>query len=419
MATIIKNVRISDPCSSWNGALADIKLDKGTIVEIEEAGNLNGDGIDFKGSNVSPGWCDLQCHSGVPGYEYRENHESLLKAAAKGGFTALAIQPSGQPCTDSAAAIKSLLYVGKESTVEIYPIGAATKGLKGEQLSEMLDLLSAGACAISQGVEAIHNSDLIFKILQYLSSTGKVFIHRGYDKYLASGGLMNESRISTYLGLKGIPNLAEELAIIRDLKLAEKSGGLLHLTGISTQESVEHLRVAKAQSNKVTASIAAHQLAFTDEALVGFDSCLKVKPPFRTDKDLESLKVGLLDGSIDAVYSDHTPLSEEEKELEFDKAYFGITGLETAFSVLNTFATALSTERLVELLSVNPRKILGLPEVVIEKGAPVNLTFFNRATEVVYSKNERSTLSKNCPFYEVPLKGKVIAIALGEHFIEA
>lgn len=419
MATFIKNVKISDPCSSWNGVLADLKLDKGGIAEIEPAGVIKEAGIDFKGASVSPGWCDLQCHSGVPGFEYREIQESLLKAAAKGGFTGIALQPSGQPCADSVAAIKNLISLGLGSAVEVYPIGAATKGLKGEQLSEMLDLISAGACAISQGVEAIHNSDLIFKILQYLSSTGKVFIHRGYDKHLAAGGLMNESEHSTFLGLKGIPNLAEELAVIRDLKLAEKSDGLLHLSGISTHEAVEHLRAAKAKNSKVTASVAAHQLAFTDEALKGFDTHLKVKPPFRKAQDLEAIKVGLLDGTLDAVYSDHTPLSEEEKELEFDKASAGITGLETAFSVLNTFGTAISDDRLVQLLAINPRKILGLNQVVIEKGAAVNLTFYNRKSEVIYSKQERATLSKNCPFYELPLKGKVIAIALGEHFVMA
>lgn len=413
MKTYLENVRICDPYSTWNGRVVNLILKEGYIAKIEEFKGIEGEGLNLEGASVSPGWCDLQCHSGEPGFEYRENRESLIAAAIRGGFTSIAIQPNVLPAADNGAAVQNIKNLGKGYPIEVLPIGAATKNLKGEQLSEMLDLIHNGAVAISQGVEALHNSDLIFKILQYLSSTGIVFIHRGTDKYLSQGGQMNESQVSTYLGLKGIPSLAEELTVVRDLKLTDRAKGTLHLAGISTEESVEHIRIAKQIGVKVTSSVAAHQLAFTDEALTGFDSNLKVWPPFRSTKDLEAIKVGLLDGTIDAVFSDHTPLSEEEKELEFDRAYFGITGLETCFSVFNHFGTAISDDRLVHLLSVNPRKILGQKQVVIEAGASVNLTFFNRAISTEFNLKERKTLSKNCPFYGLKLKGKVLGTALG------
>lgn len=411
---IIRSAKIIDIRSPYNGQTKDILVENGQITQIEDQIEYQGAEI-LSGENwhVSPGWVDMRVCIHDPGHEHKEDLATTCIAAAAGGFTEIAVLPNTQPALDSKDTLVYVKHKARGQVVNVHPIGAVTKNCDGKDFTEMIDLTYAGAMAFSDGLHAIHNTHILLKSLQYLQQVNRVLMNRPEDFDLTVFGQMNEGESSTLLGMRGIPAIAEELMIMRDLKLLEYVGvqsttPLLHFSTISTANAVALIRKAKAQGLPVSCDIAAHQIAFDDTVLGDFDTNYKVNPPFRTAEDIAALWGGLADGTIDAVVSDHNPQDEEAKNLEFDLAEFGITGLETAFAALNTHNKLLSIEQLIDKLTHQPRAILRLPENVISEGRIANLTVFDPNLEWVY--NETRSTSKNSPFIGKPLKGKAIYV---------
>ncbi len=409
---LLKSVKIIDKTSLFHLQIKNIAFQNGIITAITaphetiEASQT----IAIENACVSAGWLDMRATIPATGLEYKEDLASGTAAAKAGGFTEVAVLPTSQPVVQTKELINFIIKHSETSLCNLYPIAAASIDTQGEEMTEMLDLHTAGAVAFSDGINPITNSNLIVKTLQYLSQFGGLFINMPDEKNLSKYGMMHEGISSTLLGMKGLPALAEQMGIIRDLKLLGYAGGRIHFSGISCAESVQLIREAKQQGLAVTAEIAAHQLAFIDEDLGDFDTYLKVKPPFRTQKDVDALIEGLADDTIDVIVSDHQPQDEESKRLEFDLAEFGVIGLETAFAVANTFKKELSLEKLIEKLTVNPRRILKIKQPSIEVGSLANLTLFSPTQTWQYALQEIRSKSKNSPFIDKPLKGKVLGV---------
>lgn len=415
MKLLLRSVQVSDKQSAYNGQIVDIKIKNGIITEIGTDLNVDGDEVpDIAGSMVSVGWFDMRVASRDPGLEHKEDFETLQNAAAKGGFTDIALLPNSTPTVDSKDTLKYVL--SRSQLVNLRPMAAVTKKTAGEDFSEMIDLFHAGAIAFTDGEHPIYNADIFLKSLQYLRPLNALLVNKPEDKPLAMFGQMHEGVTSTLLGMKGIPSLAEEIMIARDLKLLEyalsglpfdASLPLLHFSLISTKESVALIRKAKAKGWPVSCDVAAHQLAFDDTDLMDFDTNLKVSPPFRSAEDRQALLEGLADGTIDTIVSDHNPQEEECKNLEFDMAEFGASAVETVFPVALQYSK-LTVEKIVELLTEVPRRILRQPIPIIAIGEPAILTVFNPDEIWNFDKSESKAL--NNPFLGKELTGKIKGI---------
>ena len=359
MDLLIKNVTVISPESDHHREEVDLLIRDGLIEEIAE--NLERNRVevfDAAGAYVSVGWMDIGVQTGDPGYEHREDFQSVTAAAVAGGYTAIACQPNTDPVVDSKSEV---LYVRNEtngSLVDCYPIGAVSEGCRGKDITEMIDMQRAGAVAFSDGKNALQDGGLMLRALQYVTAFDGVVINQPMDTGIAGGGQLHEGFVSTSLGMKGIPNLAEELMVQRDLELLAYTSSRLHLANISTAGAVDHIRAAKADGLNVTCSVAALNLAFDDEGLWEFDTNMKVLPPLRSAADRLALHEGLQDGTIDVVTSNHVPLEEELKKLEFPFAAFGATGLETAFALAHThLEEKLDLETLIACLTTNTTKV--------------------------------------------------------------
>jgi dihydroorotase len=422
MKILIKSAKIIDSQSPFHQQIKDILVENGIITDI--ADNINLPKIQvIEGENlhISAGWIDMRVQARDPGFEYKEDLESLLKAAAYGGFTEIVTLPNTKPVVQTKEAISYYKRLTTNELVEIFPTAAVTKNCEGKDFTEMYDLQKAGAVAFTDGENTLWNADILLKTLQYLSPIGAILMNRPEEPTLTHFGQMNEGVSSTLLGMKGIPAAAEELMIMRDLKLLEyaeinSTKSVLHFSTISTEKAVDLIREAKKKGMPVSCDIAAHQLAFTDDDLMDFDTNLKVNPPFRSKNDIKALQKGLADGTIDVIVSDHSPQDEESKNLEFDLAEFGIIGLETAFAVANTFGK-LSVEKLVEKFTINPRQLLNLKcqqasnqAISLEKGKLANLTIFDPTAEWTFTEKGIQSKSKNSPFIGKNLIGKVIGV---------
>jgi dihydroorotase len=418
MKILLRSVRIVDKGSSHHNLVRDLLVENGRIISIGE--DLPGEGaevIENAGVSVSPGWIDMRVALRDPGFEQKEDLASVQEVAARGGFTEVVMLPNAAPVVDTKDTLNYVQRSGTDSLVKIHATAAVTKKADGVDFTEMIDLHTAGAVAFTDGENPIQNADILLKALLYLRPFNALLMNRPEDKQLTLFGQMHEGVSSTLLGMKGMPVLAEEMMLSRDLKLLEyaldkntspvSQGPWLHISLISSAVSVELLRQAKAKGLPVTCDIAAHQLAFEDSDLMDFDTNLKVNPPFRNSEEREALLKGLADGTIDAVVSDHSPHDEESKNLEFDHADFGITGLETVFSLLLR-NSKLSVEEIVEKLTSSPRAILRQSPVHIEEGAEANLTFFNPDLEWVF--NRSYSKSKNTPLLGKTLSGKVVGV---------
>jgi dihydroorotase len=418
MKVLIRSVRIIDKKSPFNGIVKDILIDGGIIEEIGD--NLDPNGADIiVGNNlsVSAGWLDMRVASRDPGFEHKEDIESVRRAAAHGGFTEIVLLPNTEPVVHSKDTLNYIKNSGAGGLVKLHVTASVTRKAEGVDFTEMIDLHQAGAVAFTDGDHPVQNADLFLKTILYLQPLDALLMNRPEDRQLTVYGQMHEGITSTLTGMKGMPSLAEEMMLSRDLKLLEYaleksdyasfSKPLLHVSLVSTAQSVALLREAKAKGLPVSCDVAAHQLAFTDEDLMDFDTNLKVNPPFRAESDHAAIREGLADGTIDAIVSDHNPHDEESKNLEFDHADFGITGLETAFS-LAVGNTGLQIEEIVEKLTTMPRHILGLQEVAVTQGNAANLTFFEADTDWEFNKSHSK--SKNTPFLGKVLKGKVIGV---------
>lgn len=407
MKILIKSALIADKLSPHYGERRCVLIENGTIVSITEQAVAADKVIDGSEAVLSVGWCDMRSRSGEPGHESREDIASLCAAAAIGGFTDVAVLPDTQPVVQHKEQVNYLKQLSTTHLTQLHPIAAITQDCKGEKLTEMYDLHQAGAVAFSDA-RSVSSSDIVLKTLQYLQKIDGLLLNKPEDRNLSRFTNMHEGTYSTMLGLKGVPVLAETLHIARDLHLLEYTGGKIHFSLISSAESVKLIREAKQKGLAVSCDIAAHQLAFTDADLTDFNTNLKVNPPFRTAQDVAALVAGLADGTIDAVVSDHTPLDPESKELEFDMAEFGISSIETTAATLLTFGQ-LSIDEFVDKIAVKPRELLGLPQARIAKGWPACLTLFAPEQEWTFDLTKSVSKSRNNPFHQKTLKGRVLA----------
>lgn len=420
MQLLIKNAILIVPGSSLQGKQADIFIKNG---HIEAIGTLNAapgmEVVQSEGICVSPGWLDLGTLVGDPGYEHREDFASVDRAAAAGGFTEIACLPNTLPTVHSKSEVLYVKNSARNSLVGFLPIGAISQDCKGKDITEMYDMHAAGAVAFSDGRKPVQDSGLMARALQYVQPFGGVIFNQPLDKTVAPNGQMHEGLVSTSLGLRGIPSLAEELMAQRDIYLAAYTGSRLHLHNISSAGTVKLVREAKEKGLHVTASVAAMNLACDDHLLNDFDSNFKVLPPIREQSDFEALRQGLKEGVIDCITSNHVPLDEEAKNVEFPFADFGAIGLETAFALSHThLRNLLSLNELVEKLAIAPRKILNLPLPEIKVGAPANLTVFDPHQTWSFSQKDIYSKSKNTPFVGWHFTGRVLAVVHNNrHFI--
>ncbi|WP_428329554.1 dihydroorotase [Mucilaginibacter sp.] len=406
MNLLIKSATIIDPNSPFNKKTADVLIEKGIITKIATDIDANAEVIDAEGQYLSPGFFDLNCNIGELGLETKEDLQSGTAAAAAGGFTGIALMPNTIPPVHSKAEIEYLTNRAKKNLVDVYPLGAISHKREGKDLAEMYDMFLSGAKAFTDGNRPVQDAGLMERALLYAQGFDALIFSYPEDTAIAGKAKVNEGEISTLLGMKGIPSLAEELMIARDLYLAEYTISKIHFSTISTTRSVELIREAKRKGIEVTCDVAAHHLVLTDEALTGFDSQYKVKPPLRTRDDVNALIAGLKDGTIDAIVSQHTPHEIEFKDVEFEVAEYGMTGLQTAFSL--AVKAGLDMDTIVQKLSINPRSILNVDAAVIAEGQEANLVLLDADAEWEYSRKVNKSKSYNSPFMGHNLKGKVV-----------
>lgn len=401
---LIKSCIVLDPQSSNYQKVVDVLIENGKIIKIAAKISSDVNEIDGKGKFLAPGFFDLNASLGEPGLETKEDFTTGSKAAAAGGFTGLAVMPHNAPTTDSKSQVAYIINQAKGNLVDIFPYGCISQKREGKDLAEMFDMKQTGAIAFTDGDRPIQDAGLMERALLYAKGFDALVMSYPEDESIAGKAKMNEGAMSTLLGMKGIPNLAEELMVVRDLYLAEYTGAKVHFSTISTAHSVELIKAAKKKGIPVTCDVAAHHLVLTDEDLADFDSNYKVKPPLRTLKDVKALIKGLKDGVIDAIVSQHKPQEIEFKAVEFEIAHYGIIGLQTALSL--TLKAGLTPSEAVEKLAIAPRKIIGLAIPSINEGSEANLVLFDES-EWQYSIQNNFSKSANSPFINQQLKGKV------------
>lgn len=427
MKIFLRNARVVDRSGKYDG-LFDIMIVDGAIQEIGSSlgGNPVNYEINLRGKFVVPGLFDMHTHLREPGQEYKEDIASGTAAAANGGFTAIAAMPNTNPVVDSADVVKYVLDRAKQSPnpeqaglVNVYQIAAITEGRKGERLSEMKDLSEAGAIGFSDDGSAVTDSQVMRLALEYSSMLGKPIIQHCEDHALTKSGTVNESPETIEFGLKTQHRLAEELIVGRDIKMLEAFGGKYHATHLSTAQSVELISDAKGRGLPITCDVTPHHLFLDDSILSTYDSDYKVNPPLRTKADNEALIEGIKSGVIDAIASDHAPHAIHEKEVEFDSAPFGMIGLETTVGAVMTglFHTGiLDIHSIVKLLSLNPRKVMGIKAPEFELGAHADLTIIDPDYEWVVDPDKFRSRSRNTGFKGRKFKGSAVGIINGDRF---
>lgn len=375
--------------------------------------------IDLIGKWVLPGLIDMHVHLREPGEEYKETIASGARAAAAGGFTAVACMPNTRPVLDSESSVAFVVNRAKTAAVRVYPVGAISQGSQGEQLAEFGEMRRAGAVAFTDDGRPVAGSQMMRRALEYAANFGLPIISHCEDPTLGRHGAMNEGAVSTRLGLGGIPNAAESIMVYRDLALASLTGQHVHLAHISTRESVELIRRAKAQGCPVSAETAPHYFTLTEEAVGLYDTLAKMNPPLRSQEDVQAIIAGLRDGTIDAIASDHAPHSELEKEVEFDMAANGIIGLETSLPLALRLVHdgTLPPARLVELMSANPARILGVPGGTLVEGSPADVTVIDPELAFTYSRESVLSKSKNSPFLDWRFTGRAILTIVGGRIV--
>ncbi|NLN42248.1 MAG: dihydroorotase [Clostridiales bacterium] len=396
----------------------DILIEKDRIVEIGTNLSKNVHRvIDATDMWVIPGLIDAHCHLREPGFEYKEDIVSGTRSAAAGGFTSVACMPNTEPAIDNAAMVQYIkLKSASEGKVRVYPIAAITQGRKGKHIAEMGEMKKAGAVALSDDGDPVSDANVMRLALEYAKQFGLLIISHCEDKSLVADGVMNEGYVSTILGLKGITRAAEEVMVARDVILSEITEAPIHIAHVSTAGAVDIIRHAKSRGIPVTCETAPHYFSATDEWVENYDTNAKVNPPLRTQRDVEAIKEGLRDGTIDIIATDHAPHHIDEKEVEFNLAANGISGFETAFSLSYTHLVdtgLLSLEELVAKLSTTPAQILGIPGGVLDIGLPADITIVDTKREYIVNRDKFYSKGKNTPFHGKKLKGKVIYTIVG------
>ncbi|MEO8934779.1 MAG: dihydroorotase [Xanthomarina sp.] len=408
MNALLKCATIIDSKSDFHNQTVDILIENGVITEISKnlKNTKNVPEIELENLHVSQGWFDSSVSFGEPGYEERETLENGLKTAALSGFTSVALNPNTNPIIDTHSNVSFVKSKAQKYAVNLYPIGALTKESKGVDLAELFDMKNAGAIAFGDYKKPIENPNLLKIALQYVSNFDGLVLSFPQENKIAGKGVMNEQMTSTSLGLKGNPNMAEELQIVRDLFLLEYTEGKLHIPTISTAKSVALIREAKQKKLNVSCSVAIHNLILTDKILTTFNTNFKVLPPLRTQEDIHALIEGLKDGTIDMVTSDHNPIDIENKKIEFDFAKYGTLGLESAFGILNKHFT---TKKTIDYLTKGKSRFgVAFNEIAI--GNKADLSLFNPIGTYKFTKDAIKSTSKNAIFLDCETKGKVYGI---------
>mgnify|MGYP003574968667 CR=1 FL=1 len=387
----------------------DVLVKNGKIEKIGKSVKAEGkvQEINGKGSFLSVGFFDLNVNFGEPGYETKEDIQTGTAAAASGGFTGVAVHPNTNPPIHSRSEVSLIVNTAKGNLVDVFPVGAVSKKREGNELAELFDMKINGAVAFSDGNRSVQQAGLMGRALLYAKGFQGLIMTFPQDESIAAGNKMNEGEVSTYLGMKGIPNLAESIMVSRDLFLAEYNESPIHFSTISTEESVDLIKKAKAKGIQVTCDVAAHNLVFTDEDVKSFDSHYKVSPPLRTKRDVKALIKGLKDGVIDAVVSQHTPHEIEFKEVEFQIAKDGIIASQTVLPLL--IKAGFNPETIVEKLAENPRKVLNLPVPQLVEGEDANLVLFSMDKKWTLDNNSNKSKSTNSPLFGKELTGQVLA----------
>jgi dihydroorotase len=414
MRILIKGGHLIDPANKKNGQF-DLLISKGIIEAVEPEGKIKDipgvEIIDAKGAIVTPGFCDMHVHFREPGHEYKETIETGSQSAAAGGFTTVAVMPNTSPVNDNRSVTEFILSQAREtSNINILPIGAITNGLKGETLSDMGELKEAGCIGYSDDGRPVSNSEIMRRALEYSKMFDLPCIQHSEVLELTKGGSMNEGIVSTELGLKGMPTEAEDIMVHRDICLLPKTGGRLHVAHISSGGSVDLVRQAKAKGLAVTCEVAPHHFTLTHDACRGYDTNAKMSPPLRAQSDLEMIKEGMRDGTIDIIATDHAPHDRIDKQVEFSKACFGIVGLETALPLTLKMVdeNVISLERAIDMLTFQPNQLFKLDKGTLGIGKAADITLFDEKMEYTIDPSQFRSRSKNSPYKGWKVRGKVL-----------
>ncbi len=412
MGVLIKNGRVIDPSQSLD-MVSDIYIQGDRVREISkriDTPRKSDTVIDASGQIVAPGLVDIHVHLREPGYEHKETIRTGCLAAAAGGFTSIVCMPNTNPINDNASVTEYILLKARtEGIVNVFPIGAITKGEKGKELADIGEMCEAGCVAISDDGMPVTDSGLMRKAMEYVKPFGIPVITHAEDTGLSAGGVMNEGFVSTELGLRGIPAASEEVGVVRDIILCELTGTPLHICHVSTKGSVRLVRAAKKRGAKVTAEATPHHFTLTDKLVYGYNTDAKMNPPLRTQEDVDAILEGIADGTIDVIATDHAPHSQDEKNVEFDLAPFGIVGLETALSLsLELVEKGIITlEEMIKKLTVVPSEIVGIERGTLAPGSIADLVVFDPGESRTIDPGEFSSKSRNTPFSGWELKGVV------------
>jgi len=409
MKILIQGAEIIDSASSFHKKIKNVLVNNGRIAEIGDKAFAADRTIRAEGMKLTIGWFDLSTFFGEPGLVQKEDIDSLSRAAAAGGFTGLAVLPNTAPCVQTKNEVSYLTRGNDAHLVQIYPLAAVTRNNKGEELTEMIDLHEAGALAFTDGLKPIWHTDILLKSLQYLQKFNGLLIDHPEDTWLNLFGQMHEGLNSTMLGLKGMPRIAEDIAVTRNLELLGYAGGRLHFSKLSSAKAIDLIRAAK-KKMQVSCDVAAYQPLLDDSVLSGFDTNYKVNPPLREKADNDALIKGLRDGTIDVICSGHTPHEDECKSLEFDQADFGIINLQTFGANLVGLSDSVEWDILLPKVTSNPRKLLGLEVPVIEEDVKANLTLFDPARTWMFDEKSNHSKSRNSPWLNTEVKGKAVAV---------
>ncbi len=418
---ILRNGRVIDP-ASHRDSIADVLLADGRIAAVGESLDVSGaEEFDATGCIVAPGFIDIHVHLREPGFEYAETIESGARAAAAGGFTSICPMPNTKPVNDNATVTRYIVERAERlAKVNVFPIGAITKGSAGEELASIGSMKEAGAVAVSDDGKPVMNARLMRRAMEMASSLGLPVVDHCEDLHLSAGGDMHEGFQSVRLGLRGIPSASEDVMVARDILLAELTGARYHVAHISSWRSVKMVEFAKARGLRVTCEATPHHFALSDDDMIAYDSNYKMKPPLRSAKDAAAVADGLASGSIDAIATDHAPHPGSEKMQEFERCPFGILGLETALGLSLeklVHPGKISLARLVELFTTGPARVMGLDRGTLSIGAPADVTVFDTARPWTYDVNKSFSKSRNSPFHGHAFRGGPVATIAGGNIV--
>jgi dihydroorotase len=421
MRILIEGGRVIDPANTVDAVL-DVLIEDGRIAAVGPPRSARDAAppdrvLDARGKVVCPGFVDLHVHLREPGREDKETIATGTRAAARGGFTSVCCMPNTHPVNDNQSVTEFILDRAKrEGSVNVFPVGAITKGQQGDELAEIGELVRAGCVAISDDGKPVMNAEIMRRALEYAGMFGIPVVQHAEDLHLTGKGVMHEGLVSTELGMRGIPAASEAVIVARDLLLAELAGSHYHVAHITTAEAVRLVRDAKAKGLKVTCEVCPHHFALSDDAVRSFSTNAKMSPPLRSTRHVEAIKAALRDGTIDAIATDHAPHTLQEKEQEFDYAPNGIIGLETAFGLTVTMlveAEVLTLSQAIARLTCEPARVFTLPKGTLSVGADADVTIVDPTREWVVDVKRFASKSRNSPFHGWKLRGEVLATIVG------